>query len=831
MADVFDLYAKIRLDSKEYEKGIEDAKTKFKGFGNALSTIGSGIGKTFSTLISGAEKLAKVSTAAIGAASTAMTALVKQSLSQYANYEQLVGGVEKIFGKSAEKVKKYADEAYKEAGLSSNQYMEQVTSFSASLLQGLKSDTEKAADIANMAIKDMADNANTYGTDMASIQNAYQAFAKQNYTLLDNLKLGYGGTKGEMARLLNKANEIDNTILGKGVTVDEKFEDVSFAQMIRAIHVIQEELKITGTTQDEAVRTISGSFATMKAAWQNFLTGTGTSEQFVEALVGVSKNVSRQLKVIIPQLTKGLKELVTAIAPELPAILIDILPDIISGATDLLTSFTNMLPQLIDTLAPPVTKGIVMIMSAVIKNLPGILKSLANAVPQVLTTLLQNSGEMLKAGKEILGMIVNGLVSGSEYVRDNFPDAVSSILGFLTDSNAIIKIFDIASEVIENLAQGFIDCLSDENVGKSAGEIIEQLGSKLAEKAKNISSHVGDVLDAIVDFLTNSEALTKLGTAAGDIIGGIATGLSDKENLDKIIKAAPEIVKAIKDGLVAATKELEEAAQTVIDNITDYLFGDDAKKHWDNLMTGAGKIFGFILEGMMAVSELVTAPFSWLGEFILKKLGLYDWYEKGKDAIRSFRQGVVDGIEELFGGLADAGNRIGQGVYDLFHPNNDSNPGRAAADEWALSELDRLGYKSAYESGDSNAQKLYNVLYMQSLKGDANPENFGLDKQTYWTMTHKVQGVPVFGNGGIVTKPTLAMIGEDGAEAVVPLEKDSEIGRKFGGGFAIEKIEVNVNAHGIEDINDIGNVIVAQIDSAMRRYQVQQVRGQGGTTW
>lgn len=185
--DVFDLRARITLDTKGYEKGVEETKKSFHGLGSFLESAGRGIGKTFSALATGAEKLAKASAVAIGAASTAITGLVKSSLDQYANYEQLVGGVDKIFGESSKKVQEYANQAFQTAGLSANEYMETVTSFSASLLQGLKGDTEKAADIANMAIKDMADNANTYGTDISQIQSNYQALAKQNYTLLDNL--------------------------------------------------------------------------------------------------------------------------------------------------------------------------------------------------------------------------------------------------------------------------------------------------------------------------------------------------------------------------------------------------------------------------------------------------------------------------------------------------------------------------------------------------------------------------------------------------------------------------------------------------------------------
>lgn len=181
--NVFELYAKIGADTKDFDKGLSSAKDKFSGFADGLKSAAGKLGD----ILAGIGKAAAVG---IGAASTALVGLTKQSLDAVANYEQLVGGVDKIFGESSKKVQQYADEAFQTAGMSSNEYMETVTGFSASLIQGLKGDTEQAAEIANMAIKDMADNANTYGTDIAEIQSNYQALAKQNYTLLDNLKLG-----------------------------------------------------------------------------------------------------------------------------------------------------------------------------------------------------------------------------------------------------------------------------------------------------------------------------------------------------------------------------------------------------------------------------------------------------------------------------------------------------------------------------------------------------------------------------------------------------------------------------------------------------------------
>lgn len=269
---------------------------------NAGKKIASGIGKTAVK----AFKLAAAGVAGFGA-------LAGLSVKNYAEFEQLVGGVETLFGKHSKSVIKNANNAYKTAGLSANAYMETVTSFSASLLQSVGGDTKIAASIADRAIIDMSDNANKMGTDMSMIQNAYQGFAKQNYTMLDNLKLGYGGTKEEMKRLLKDAEKISG----------QKFDLSSYADIIQAIHVVQTEMGITGTTAKEASSTIQGSISAMKSAWTNFLTGMADPNQDFDMLVGnlvdsvvtVAKNLIPRIKVIIPRLGQGLLEIGKALGP------------------------------------------------------------------------------------------------------------------------------------------------------------------------------------------------------------------------------------------------------------------------------------------------------------------------------------------------------------------------------------------------------------------------------------------------------------------------------------------------------------------------------------
>lgn len=300
-----------------------------KGLDEGASKVGSVIGG-----------IGKVGVAALAAGAVATAGLVAASVKAFAEYEQLVGGVDTLFKGNSDTIQAYAQNAYKTAGLSANQYMSTITSFSASMLQGLNGDTAKAAEASNAAVTDMADNANKMGTSMEMIQNAYQGFAKDNFTMLDNLKLGYGGTAGEMARLIN-----DSKVMGEGfVATAENVKDIPFDKLTEGIHAIQTEMGITGTTAKEASETISGAFNATKASWENVLTafGTGNNEMIkaaIDGLVESATNLVTNLSVIIPQILGGIGQLITAFAAELPnmlTLIIPILTDIIMKAVDVL---------------------------------------------------------------------------------------------------------------------------------------------------------------------------------------------------------------------------------------------------------------------------------------------------------------------------------------------------------------------------------------------------------------------------------------------------------------------------------------------------------------
>ena len=367
--------------------------------------------------------------AGIGVATTAVTALSKVALDSYANYEQLVGGVETLFKTSADVVKGYADEAYKTAGMSANEYMETVTSFSASLLQGLGGDTAAAAEVANQAIVDMSDNANKMGTDMSMIQNAYQGFAKQNYTMLDNLKLGYGGTQAEMARLIN-----DSGVLGDTITVTaETVNQVSFDQIIEAIHVVQTEMGITGTTALEASSTIAGSIDSMKAAWANLVTGLGDAnadidvllDQFLQSVVTVGEN-------LLPVVGNILNHLLTTIEERGP---------------DMLAEGVLLLGKL--------ALGLIQAIPELVSKVPEIISSIVQAFSS-------RSYEFDQIGQNIIQGIGNGLSSLAGWLYDKAASIVSSVVSVFTsgwDIHSPSRLFrdKIAGNAMFGLADGFVD--------------------------------------------------------------------------------------------------------------------------------------------------------------------------------------------------------------------------------------------------------------------------------------------------------------------------------------------------------------------------------------
>lgn len=454
-------------------------------------------------------------TAAAVAAGKAITDIVKSSLDAVGNYEQLVGGVETLFGDSAVKVLRNAADAYKTAGLSANDYMETVTSFSASLLQGLGGDTEKAADLANQALIDMADNANKMGTDMEAIQNAYQGFAKQNWTMLDNLKLGYGGSATEAVRLINRANELDSTILGVGQSI-KKIDEVSFDQIIRAIHVVQDDLGITGTTAEEAATTIQGSMQAAKAAWDNFLSGAGDVNAFVAAFDTALDNVINNLKVIVPRVVDGLSQMVDKIMPLIPGIINDFLPVVIKGITSLVSGVVKALPKLLKTVGKALASNLESILTVAWVPVLAFQSKITEAftkMPKTVSGSLQKIGTSIKTWATSLGgivtiisAVVGGLTMLHNYMRDNDPYRQRmAAVKELTDSYAELKAAQEETISTANAEYDYTQQLADElmSIVDANGKVNEGYEARAEFIAGELSSALGIEIELVDGVIQN----------------------------------------------------------------------------------------------------------------------------------------------------------------------------------------------------------------------------------------------------------------------------------------------------------------------------------------
>lgn len=385
----------------ELETGVENVGDAMDGAGQKTSVFGD---------VLKANLLGSAIVSGIKAVASGIKSLISGAIEGYGEYEQLVGGVETLFGSSADTVIKNAENAYKTAGLSANAYMETVTSFSASLLQSMGNDTEAAAKKADLALTDMSDNANKMGTDMQSIQNAYQGFAKQNYTMLDNLKLGYGGTKEEMQRLIDDANALN---AAQGNYTNYSIE--SYADIVDAIHTVQTEMGITGTTALETSTTVEGSINSMKAAYQNFVTGLGDQNADIgaltEELIQSAGNVAKNVLPVIESVVKNIAETVREQGP-------DMITRFVAYATEKLPEVLKLGIQLIVSLV----KGLA-------QNLPELLRGTLALVDTIISTFLDSLPDIIEVGKDI----VRGLWEGIKAMASWIGEKVSGFVGGLVD--------------------------------------------------------------------------------------------------------------------------------------------------------------------------------------------------------------------------------------------------------------------------------------------------------------------------------------------------------------------------------------------------------------
>lgn len=508
-------------------------------------------GKKFDKVKTAATALGTAAAEATAALAAAAVKLGTEVISAYADYEQLVGGVETLFKDSSGKVMEYATDAYKTAGLSANEYMETVTGFSASLISSLGGDTEKAAEYANMAITDMSDNANKMGSDMASIQNAYSGFAKQNYTMLDNLKLGYGGTREEMQRLLEDAEKLSGV----------KYDISSYSDIIDAIHVIQTEMDITGTTAKEAEATISGSIGMLKSSFQNLITGLGDADADIDKLCdnvansfsSVVKNVTPVIKNLAKTVPNALEGILDAIAPLLPELLemgVSLFEALLSGFTSVLPELMNTAASLVTTLVqgiiealPLVVEAGVELLTALITNLPQIILTIVQALPQIITAvinaLVNNIPQIIETGVKLLTALITNLPQIIAEIVRAMPQIITGIVSALGEG--VPQVAEVGANLVRGLWQG-----------------IQSLAGWLWDK---VSGWISSIWDGITDFFGIHSPSTKMAWVSEMNVEGAVVGI--EKNKSKAVKAygamGEEMLAEVDSGLAAVNDKLKSS--------------------------------------------------------------------------------------------------------------------------------------------------------------------------------------------------------------------------------------------------------------------------------
>lgn len=657
----------------------------------ATQKAGGNIG---SVLVKGATTAMKAGAAGLITAGAAIGGIVAKSISNYSNYEQLVGGVETLFDASSDVIMGYAKDAYVTAGLSANQYMETITGFSASLIQSLGGDTEKAAEVGNRAIIDMSDNANKMGTAMESIQNAYQGFAKQNYTMLDNLKLGYGGTKEEMARLISDASKMTEEMEALGVSVDA--DDMSFANIVNSISVVQKHLGLTGTTADEAAGTIAGSAGQIKAAWENLLTGMADPSQdmdvliesFVNSFTGVANNLVPRITAAIPRVVSGLAEMLQIIAREIPGLVEQLLPALIEGIKLLIQQIVVILPGLLDVVLsalPMLISGIVEIVQGIAVALPQIISTLLNALPVIIPLLLDAAVQIVLSLAEqlptIILMIVNMVPTLIEMISQalikNVPILVQGAVDLvLALAKALPEILNVLFPVLYGLTPVVLDTIIQlfkaefpillEGIKELVLALAEAFPGMLASWWDAVKGAVLGVVDVFRTHFPRAFEFVK--SAITNILSKFTELKTKLSTIFNSIKTmATTIFSNIKNAITNPIETAKTRIKTIVDTIKGFFSGMNLS--FPNIKLPHFKIS----PSGWSISDLMKGT--------IPKLSI-DWYAKAMDEPYMFTRPTVIGNR----GFGEAGNEIVYGRDALMRDIREASGNNATIE----AKLDRM---------------------------------------------------------------------------------------------------------------------------------------------
>lgn len=632
-----------------------------KNLGKAVEETGNKSEKGLEKTTDALKKVEKVAMATTAAVTAALGKLSSDALSAYSQYEQMVGGVETLFAGAEDIVLENARNAYKTAGISANSYMETVTGFSATLLQGLGGDTQKAASIADQALIDMADNANKMGTAMGSIQYAYQGFAKQNYTMLDNLKLGYGGTKEEMQRLLEDAEKLSGV----------KYDISSYSDIIDAIHVIQTEMDITGTTAKEAEATISGSIGMLKSSFQNLITGLGDADADIDKLCdnvvnsfnSVVKNITpvvRNLAKTVPNALEGILDAIAPLLPELLEMGVGLFEALLSGFTSVLPELMNTAASLVTTLVQGIIEALPLVVEAAAQFITTLVQGIAEALPTlipaavetvttIVSTLIENISLLIDAALQLMQGLAEGVLEAIPVLLEALPELIESLVTTLLD--AIPQIIETGVELLTALV---------ENLPEIITTICEVLPQIIESTISTLLDHLPEIVEAGVKLLT-----------------ALITNLP--QIILTIVQALPQIITAVINALV---NNIPKIIETGVKLLTA-------------LITNLPQI---IAEIVRAMPQIITGIVSALGE------GVSQVAEVGANLVR----GLWQGIQSLAGWLWDKVSgwisSIWDGITDFFGIHS---PSTKMA--W-VSEMNVEGAVVGIEKNKSKAVKAYGAM-------------------------------------------------------------------------------------------------------------------------
>ena len=625
----------------------DDSEGKFSNLGSTLKTVGVAMG------------------ASAAAAAAAAVALGKAVVEAYGEYEQLVGGVDTLFEDSSKQLQDYANNAYKTAGMSANDYMETVTGFSASLIQSLGGDTEAAVKYADMAITDLADNANKMGTDIGLIQTAYQGFAKQNYTMLDNLKLGYGGTKTEMERLLADAQAISGI----------EYDISSYADVVEAIHVIQESMGVAGATAAEAEYTIDGSINSMKAAIANLVVGFGNADADIEQLCN---NVVDAFQDVLTNITPVIENIIAALPTALNALLatvIELLPTLLATVVNLFSQVLTTLLEMIPQLIPALVQAVMTIVNTLVENLPlfvdaavqivvSLVEGIGSALPQLIPAaveaiitivqgLINSLPMILDAALQLITGLADGLLAAIPVLIKALPEIIMSIIDFLLD--AIPQIIDTGIQLLTSLVTALPEIITA--IVEAIPQIIEGIIIAVLGAIPEIIQAGIDLLVSLIQALP--EIITTIITAIPEIIGSVVNALIGSipqiveagvtlfvaliQNLPTIIVEIVKAVPQILSGLVSAFSNGISQMKNVGTNLVKGLWEGIqslASWLWDKVSGWISGIWDGICDFFGIHSP--STEMAWLGEMMVKGLG-----EGFDDEMQTTQDDMVGAVAEI----------------------------------------------------------------------------------------------------------------------------------------------------------------------------------------